>query len=457
MMDVYGTLYRKALFPTWEGVVRRRPTLEIAERLLGSEWCTLDELSIMQGRALRELVRHAYRNVPHYRERFERAGVRPEDVRTRDDLERLPLLTRAEAQDGAERRRSVAGPRVAIEKSTSGSTGEPLSFGYDRASEHWRQAIKLRGWGWTGWRAGDRTLFLWGSLDALYPRHWKKKGKVAVDRFLRRELYIDSNARSEADLARAVATIRSFRPRALVCFSQAGAELARFVNQTNARSWDDTIVICGAERLFPADRLELQRAFGPAVFETYGSREVMLIAGECEAHDGMHVSMENLIVELLVADGDGYRSARPGEVGQVAITDLHNLGMPFIRYLCGDLAVFAEPGRCRCGRALTRLARVEGRTNDTLRDADGRAVDSLFFNVLFSVLGGKVKQFQAVQHGDRSISLRLVPSSGFDDGVRRSIEANCRKFFGALPLALELVDDIPTGANGKRRVVVVEH
>src|SRR5690606_14116691 len=107
-----------------------------------------------------------------------------------------------------------------------------------------------------------------------------------------------------------------------------------------------------------------------------------------------------------------------------------------------------------CGRGLARLQSVDGRTNDTLHDADGRAVDSLFFNVMFSVLGGKVRQFQAVQKQDGSVSLRVVPADGFDARLSAQIDDNCRKFLRGLPVDVQVVDEIPIGPNGKRRVVV---
>ena len=86
----------------------------------------------------------------------------------------------------------------------------------------------------------------------------------------------------------------------LVCYAQAGVALARHVNETGSRDWPDISVIAAAERLFPTDRVSLAQAFGPQVFETYGNREVMLIAAECEAHQGLHLSMENLFGETVV-------------------------------------------------------------------------------------------------------------------------------------------------------------
>src|SRR5207253_2486684 len=140
----------------------------------------------------------------------------------------------------------------------------------------------------------------------------------------------------------------------------------------------------GAERLWPHDRDDVAAAFGREIFETYGCREFMLMGSECEAHDGLHEQAENLIVEILVAEPDGgYRPAKPGEQGEVAVTDLHNLACPFIRYLTGDLAIERGSAPCPCGRTLRRFGPVEGRVTDTMRDADGNPVEGLVFNILF--------------------------------------------------------------------------
>src|SRR5439155_27303712 len=100
-------------------------------------------------------------------------------------------------------------------------------------------------------------------------------------------------------------------PPALICYSQATAALGRFIEARGLRAWDPINVICAAEPIYEADRAVLERAFGP-VYESYGSREVMLIAHECEAHSGMHLSDENLLVELVVEEAGSTRPARPG-------------------------------------------------------------------------------------------------------------------------------------------------
>jgi phenylacetate-coenzyme A ligase PaaK-like adenylate-forming protein len=456
MMDLYGLAFRKVLYPAWESTLRGRPTLAHLSRLERTQWCSRDQLRALQDEELGKLLNHAFASSPHYRRKFEDAGIHPDDIRGVEDIGKLPLLTRDEAVDSAEERKSTAAPLPKIRKMTSGTTGTPLSFAYDHGSEYWRQATKLRGYGWAGYRPGDRCLHFWGSIDAVRAPTPAKRLKQSVDHLFRREHYVNCAELSEAALEHAVREIRERRPSVIVCYAQAGAALARYVVSSGKRDWDDISVICAAERLFPADRAALAEAFGPRIFETYGSREVMLIAAECPAHEGLHVSMENLVVEVIVREGDEVRAARPGELGEVVLTDLHNHGSPFIRYVNGDLATPMADTACGCGRALCRLEAVEGRAADTLRDGAGRPVAGMFFMVLFSVLADKVRQFQVVQRKDRSVDVRIVPGSDFDDSLPERVRRTCARFLPGIDLRAEVVPDIPTGPSGKLRVVMVE-
>lgn len=453
-MDVYGALVRRVLYPAWESGVRRRPTLARLRRLRQLERASLDQLEAFQRGELAALLRHAYRNVPWYRRLFEQAGARPDDIRDRADLARLPILTRQAARDSAAERTATAEPLPTIKKTTGGTTGEPLVIRYDAGSEHWRQAVRLRGFGWTGWRIGDPSLHYWGEYTK--ERSLVAIGKERVDRALKREHYIDCTPRGDEHKERVIAAIRRIRPRAIFCYAQAGAELARHINRTGARSWQTIPVVCGAERVFPADRAALEEAFGPSVFETYGCRETMLIASECGEHDGLHIQMENILVEIVGPDG---APAPPGSVGEVVLTDLHNLGQPFIRYANGDLAVAMDPAdRCACGRAHPRLASVEGRQTETLRDREGRPVGGMVFNLAFSPLAEAVRQFQAVQHRDGSITVKVVPAAGraLPQAAVDHVARSCARYLPGVPVLFEAVADIPATATGKRRVVVVE-
>jgi phenylacetate-CoA ligase len=454
-MDFYRPILERALFPAFEAA-RGRPTVPLLRFLEGSQRWSLEALRELQGGLLRRLLRHAYAHTAYYRRVLDASGMQPADFHSVADLARLPLLDRDLARESLEARTSTAPPHWVIKKATSGTTGTPVVVKYNAESRHWRDATRWRGYGWAGYRIGMRAFHYWGQPPAY--DSWFARQKLAIDRKLKRDLYVDCIVRSEPALADAVRQLERFAPQVIVAYAAGAAALARYVNQHGLRTWSDIPVIVGAERLWPYDRAQIEQAFGPA-FETYGCREVMLIGAECEAHDGMHTSMENLIVEILVREPDGtVRAARPGESGLVAITDLHNLACPMIRYTTGDLAVARSEAPCACGRSMPRIGPIEGRVTDTLHDAQGNAVGGLVFNVLIGVLDHVARNFQVVQKVDGSVVMRVVPN-GMDrlpDKELRAIHDFAAKYLRGTRFTVEYVREIPLTAAGKRNVVVVE-
>jgi len=455
VLDLYGPLLAKALFPAFEAV-RGRPTVPLLRYLEGTERWSRPAIHDLQAGFLRRLIRHAYLHTPYYRELLDQRGLRPEDFDSVDALGQLPLLDRDTVRTSFEARMSAAPPKWVIQKSTSGTTGQPVVVKYNAESRHWRDATRWRGYGWSGYRIGMRALHYWGFGPT--PDSWVKRSKVALDRAIKRDLYIDCTPRSEEALMAAVQQLRKFDPQVMVAYTAGASALAKFINEHKLRTWKSFPVLVGAERLWPHDREIIENAFGP-VFETYGCREVMLIGAECEAHDGMHTSMETMVTELVVREADGtVRTAKPGETGEVAITDLHNLACPMIRYITGDLAVAREYEPCRCGRGLDRIGPIEGRVTETLRDGHGNAVGGLVFNILFGVMSHVARKFQVIQRLDGSVVMKVVPNVGdrLPEPEYNKVHAFAAKYLPATPFNVEYVDDIPLSAAGKRKVVIVE-
>ena len=172
----------------------------------------------------------------------------------------------------------------------------------------------------------------------------------------------------------------------------------------------------------------------------------MLVASECEHHDGLHVNADHLLVEL--------PGAGPQLPAELAITDLSNYGMPFLRYLNGDLATAHAGGDCACGRALPRLGQVVGRKLDMIRSADGRLLPGEFFPHMLKDVAG-VRRFQVVQDTLDRFTLKVVPGPEFGDAQEAYVHREVAKVLGSdASLVLERVDDIPLTHSGKFRVTV---
>jgi len=209
-------------------------------------------------------------------------------------------------------------------------------------------------------------------------------------------------------------------------------------------------IVVGAEKLHDFEREVIERAFAAPVFETYGSREFMLIGAECELHQGLHLNVEHLVVEVLDADGN---PTPAGDEGQVVVTDLYNYGMPFVRYATGDRAI-AGFESCPCGRGLPLLKKITGRQLDILRTPDGRLIPGEFFPHLIKDYRA-VRRFQVVQETPELIRLRLVVDENWTNQTARHLEDIVRQTLGpVVQFELMLVDEISLTQAGKLQVVI---
>lgn len=444
MSKAYEWLFRQALYPAYETMLRRRKTLAYLREYERSQWLSADEIVAIQWRKLKALIEHCWIEVPYYRRRWSDAGAEPGDIRTLDDYARLPALTKQDIRDHLDDLKARSLRDSLLYKATGGSTGEPMRFGYTRESNERRQAVMWRGYAWAGSRMGRRTLYLWGvGVNSPTPLQQAKEN-FYHSLFARR--FLNSFSMSESNLADYADAIRRYRPEIIVAYVNPLVDLARWILDRRWTMPRPAAIITGAEALRDAQRALIERAFGCPAFNTYGCREIMLIASECEQRDGMHVNADHLVVELLGANASG----TPGEI---AVTDLHNYGMPFLRYLNGDMAV-PRVGGCACGRGLPMLDRVEGRTLDMLRTPAGRIVPGEQIVALFLDLPG-VKRYQVTQRTLDSLDLSLVRDVDFDDAVLAKIRQRFDRILDpGMTLRIDFADDIPRLASGKTRVTV---
>ena len=158
----------------------------------------------------------------------------------------------------------------------------------------------------------------------------------------------------------------------------------------------------------------------------------------------------------MVTDNGVERPAREGETGEVVLTDLHNLASPFLRYANGDIATVGAPTRCSCGRTLPRIQSVQGRLSESLRDSRGAAISGIAVSFLFHDLATEVRQFQAVQHKDHSVSINVILHDPAAARHLPVVQRNAATLLGGLDVRVNAVHELPRTTAGKHRLVVVE-
>ena len=437
-------LVRHLVCPLHERLLGRR-TLRFLRELEWSQWSAPDDLRRLQAIKLAALLRHAAANTSFYRDRFRGAGVRPDDPDAPASLHRLPFLNKDDIRGSIDAMLWHGCPGGLHVSHTGGSTGEPLTFYYDRRRQGYDQAARLRSQRWFGVRLGDPQLYLWGSPIEVGAADRMKRLR---DRLFNHDL-LDAFDMSPARLDTYLDAWDRFRPVSLYGYP---SSIAMFVQhaQWRGRRLDTSrlrAVFVTGEVCLPQDREAIGSYFRVPVADGYGSRDGGFIAHECP-HGRMHLTAENVLVELI--DGNG--PAATGEAGEIVITHLDAYAMPLIRYRTGDVGRLV-PGRCACGRGLPLMDVVQGRTTDALHLRDGTVKHGLSIIYPLRALAG-VRRFCVTQFETYGVLIEVVRNQNADALTREKVLRSVRPVLGAeAAVTVRFVDDIPAAPSGKFRYV----
>jgi phenylacetate-CoA ligase len=421
------------------------------ETLCETQWLDVPHMRELQDEKLRRLVRHAYRHVPYYRTRMREKGLRPEDIRGQEDLAKLPFLTKADIRRHLHfdimSENHDKGEILRI--STSGSTGEPLVCYADRAQLEFRWAATLRAQEWTGYQFGDPTVRLWHQTIGMTR---SQAAKERADAIMSNRTFVPVFQMTDENLKKTMELIRSVQPTLMDGYAEALDFLAHYVKTVGDPGVRPRAIMSSAQTLPEPSRKLIEEAFGCRVFDKYGSREFSGVAYECEAHDGHHVVAEGYIVEVLK---DGV-PVKPGEVGEVVITDLNNYCMPFIRYRIGDLAEGMDPlAPCSCGRGAPRIGAIQGRVQSIIQGVDGHYVPGTFFAHCLKEFDYAIKRFQVVQDKPGALTFRVVKGGRYSRDVLERVLSQFRRYLGErLVIDVEFVDDIALVQTGKHLAAI---
>lgn len=438
-------------FPAHKWMVTRR-TGRLYATLRRSQYLRREDLDEFRLTRLKRVVRHAYGQVPAYRRFMDEHGVTPEDIRTLDDIRKLPLLSKDQVRENlyfdlfADNHKKSEMLRIA----TSGSTGQPFVIYADRYQLEMRMASTLRAAEWTGWQFGDRQARLWHQTIGLsLAQIWKER----IDAAFMRRLFIPAFELRDDNIREFIENVRDHRPVLVDGYAESLNFLAQYARARGIPGFRPKAVMSSAQILPEQTRKIIEQEFGAEVFDKYGAREFSGIAYEDSSHSGHLVMAESYIVELL-KDG---RPAQPGEIGEVVITDLHNMHVPIIRYRLGDLAEAIDDSEpTTTGRAFPRIGRIEGRTQSLVVTPQGTWLPGAFFAHFIKDYEHVVRHYQLVQEARDHLVLKIVPTEGCTNTLIEDLVNGLRPWVGgdAMRIDVELVAEIPLVRTGKRTQVV---
>jgi len=417
-----------------------------------NEFESYEKLRKYQEGKLRELIHFAYENVPYYRKLFNNLSLKPVDIESIKDLEKLPILTK----DIIRNNRKDFIPynldkQRYVNKSTGGSTGNPLQYRLSKSDRTLGFAILCANWGYAGYELGDKIGAIAGSALISTTRSVLQDNLKAF--ILNRKIF-SSFDMSDEYMNEILIKLNRFKPKYLWGYASSIYLFAKHIRNNSLRiNFNLDGVFTTAETLHDYQRKIIEDTFSCEVFNQYGLNDCGVSAYECRMHQGLHIDMIRSILEVVDDDGNQLGA---GEEGRILGTSLHNFAMPFIRYDTGDLGILSAK-KCPCGRESPLLKKIVGRVSDFIYAPNGNKIHGEFFSHIFYEFDW-VKQFQIVQKRIDEIIIRIVPDS--KDRVNDSDLGRLRKIIisrtGRVDITIEICDDIEPTKAGKWRFIVRE-
>lgn len=424
-------------------VIRPLTTIPVLflHSLVGRKW-----IELYRNQQLNRLVFHAYKYVPYYRELFSRAGIKPCDIRTAEDLKTIPITSKKDIQQLPPNSIISNGidPESLIVRKTSGSSGESMIIKRTWFEERLLQAFRYRAMFSIGYRMNDRFASIQLNRE-IDPNDNQILLRIANTFGFNLKLKIDCRQPFENILR----SLAAYRPEILSGYPGVLSMVAERMTDLNRRKITPRLVITGGEVLTPSMRKQISRSFCAPVFDVYGSHEYNLIAWECLLTGEYHVSDDSLILEII----ENGNPVKEGEMGEVVATNLHSFAMPFIRYRLGDI-VTKGSSVCRCGKPFSTIKSIQGRMIDYLHLPDGRIIHPYEITSWIRKESSQwIQKYQMLQESKDRIIMQVIPFENFPPQKFKDIEEKIRLFLGKdVEFQITLVNSIDIEKTGKFRV-----
>ncbi len=392
-----------------------------------------------QNRRLSELIKHAYHNVPYYREVFDEHGLAPKDIQTVSDLKKLPLLTsdimKNRWDDFAAKNVS---PFQREMSHTSGSTGPALYFYFDNTTIPVERAQAMRHLMWLGYKSGDK-------IAVIKSQPLQTSEKMFKYLMGAKELRVSLAEPTEDNLRQIAEALAQYRPAFIRGWPSSIYTIARWLCENRRQIPRPKYIVTSSENLYSYMKKRIEECFNAPVVDAYGQSEFVAYAFQCAYRGAYHVQMETSIVEFIP-----YR----GNLCEIVGTCLWNTAMPFIRYKTGDLAIKgSEP--CPCGRQSDTIAEVIGRTSDIVfRDETSGAISPLSSCSFYD--SEEIKEAQILMEGDGVVRVRIAPRRVGFGALDLRIKEEIARCLGVADekIVVEEVEAIQPAESGKKALVI---
>lgn len=410
---------------------------------LNNEQQSAGEIEKLQLAKFNKLINYVRREIPFYAAKYLELPFEP--LRSLEDLEKIPILTKEEIRTEGSSFVSNSTPRkYGRQVATGGSTGVPLKVFHDR-----RFPTEILGWrtlAW--WRAdpGENIAFIY----RIQKRGWSWKLNQLIW-FPTKRIFLDASLMSEDKMDSFQKALEHIQPKILQGYTGAVVEFAKHCEKNNYKIdgldaiWVTSAPLVGSQRNF------IERVLGAPVFDQYGCSEVFWLAAECSKQHGLHIIADSRIIEFV---DENKRRVPAGEYGDVLVTDLENYFFPLIRYRNEDRGRLSQR-QCSCGVPFPLMESIKGRVSDVVRLKDGSSIAGEYLTTIFDDAPQYIRGFQIYQDANYDVELRCEIEQ-IDRAVDVCLQKtdDLRKLTeNRLKITLKIVEDLQHD-RGKVRFII---
>ncbi len=397
------------------------------------ECMDVEQRAELQVRRLRETVARLMANVPVYREKFQALGVRPEEIRSIEDLKKLPFTTKDDLRDTYPYGLfAVPLDETVRVHASSGTTGKPTVVGYTTQDVNIWAEVMARSIGCSGGTPHDilQVAYGYGLFTGGLGLHYggERMGCTVIP-------MSSGNSERQLMMMRDLgATILACTPSYALTLADIAEEMGIGAEELSLKSG-----IFGAEPWSEGSREAVERKLGLSAHDIYGLSEIIGpgVANECEVKGALHVFDDHFIPEII--DPQTGAPVPEGEPGELVFTCITKRALPLIRYRTRDVSTLSR-GLCPCGRTHPRMGRITGRTDDMLIIRGVNVFPSQIEHVLLGIEEAEPHYQLVVRREGRLDVLEVqveVAGALFADTVRRLEEVE-KKISDALRSALSV-------------------
>ncbi len=414
--------------------------LMLLHQVRKNQWLKPSELEELQNKKLRSMVKHAYENTEFYHNKFKNAGIHPDDIRTLNDLKRIPFTTKEEVREHS--LGSILAKGVNLDSCrvipTSGSTGKPLKAVYDAVADDYSRVVNLRSMMENGLKIRDKWVNIGDTRTATSSKWFQKLGFFNIS-----TLNLFDNVKDQVDF------LINVKPDTIIGYPSQLSLIARYIKNNSIEGVNPKNVFTTAELLDPPARKLINSAFDVELVDLFGCIEVNRTAWECSEHCGYHLDVDSVISEF-IQDGENVAT---GERGEIIYTCLYNYAMPLIRYEVGDIGIPTDE-LCSCGRGLPLMKSVEGRSDDFIILPSGKMISPIILALVMKHSHG-VLEYQIVQEKLDHVTVYAVISESIDEKDLDVVYRSIIEFLNnEVSVNIKIVDKLKKGSTGKIRSVI---